>query len=111
MTTNDKADQRKRNRFWTVALLTLLILTVTTTIADILDTNNSDNVFAGLLIIPSMPGFILYALVTGDIHGWQPGPIGQVGRIVVTTFGAWIFWTPLIYWIYKKRLTKKNNIG
>src|SRR4051794_10425853 len=102
MTTRDKTEQRTRNKFGTIALLTLLVLTVTTTTADILDTNHSDSALVGVLIIPSMPGFILYVLVTGDIHGWQPGPIGQVGRIVVTTLGSWVFWTPLIYWIYKR---------
>ncbi len=95
-------DEKSKNRFWIIALLTLVVLTITTTIADVFD--------SGLFIIPSMPGFIIYVLVTGDIHGWQPGPIGQAGRIIVTTLGSWIFWTPLIYWIYKRRL-KKKNIG
>jgi hypothetical protein len=93
-------DDKSRNKFWIIALLTLLVLTITTTIADAFD--------SGLFIIPSMPGFIIYVLVTGDVHGWQPGPIGQAGRIIVTTLGSWIFWTPLIYWIYKRRLKKKN---
>lgn len=101
---DEKAKQKLKSRFWTVALVTLLALALTTTIADILDTNHSDSAFLGMLIIPSMPGFIIYVLVTGDIHGWQPGPIGQAGRIIVTTLGSWIFWTPLIYWIYKRRL-------
>jgi hypothetical protein len=95
-------DDKSKNRFWIIALLTLLVLTITTTIADVFD--------LGLFIMPSMPGFVIYVLVTGDIHGWQPGPIAQAGRIIVTTLGSWVFWTPLIYWIYKKRL-KKKNIG
>jgi hypothetical protein len=95
-------DGKSNSRFWIIALLTLGVLTITTTIADVFD--------SGLFIIPSMPGFIVYVLVTGDIHGWQPGPIGEAGRIIVTTLGSWIFWTPLIYWIYKRRL-KRKNIG
>ena len=39
-----------------------------------------------MFVIPLMPGFLVYILVTGlqvtrDINGWQPGPIGQRGRI------------------------------
>jgi hypothetical protein len=106
MTTIENPDDKTKSRFWTIALWTLLILTATTTIGDILDTN--DNGLAGLFLIPSMPGYIFYVIVTGDIHGWQPGPIGQVGRIAVTTIGSWIFWTPLINWIIKKR--RKRNL-
>lgn len=82
-------------------------MAILTTAGDILDTNNSDSGFVGLMLLPSMPGFILYVLLTGDIHGWQPGPIGQAGRIIVTTVGAWMFWTPLIYWLYMRRM--RNN--
>lgn len=107
MITSEERDEKIKSRFWTIALVTLVVLTITTTTADILDTNNSESGFVGPLIILSMPGFVIYVLVTGDIHGWQPGPIGQVGRIVVTTLGSWVFWTPLIYWIYKKLRKKK----
>jgi hypothetical protein len=93
-------DEKSGKRFWMIASLTLLVLTITTIIEDAFD--------LGLFIMPSMPGFIIYVLATGDIHGWQPGPIGKVGRIVVTMLGSWVFWTPLIYWIYKRRLKKKN---
>ena len=109
MTTIEKTDDKAKNRLWAIAMVTLLVLTITTTIGDMLDTNNSESGLVGILIVPSIPGFILYVLVTGDIHGWQPGPIGQVGRIIVVTLGAWTFWTPLIYWIYKRRQRNKNN--
>jgi hypothetical protein len=105
----ETVDDKAKNKFWIIALVILIVLTITTTTGDILDTNNSESGLVGLLIIPSMPGFLVYVLVTGDIHGWQPGPIGQVGRIIVTTLGAWIFWTPLIYWIYKKRKRSKEK--
>jgi hypothetical protein len=93
--------KKSNGKFWVIALVTLLILMITTTIADVFD--------SGLLIIPSMPGFIIYVLMTGDIHGWQPGPIGQAGRIIVTAVGSWIFWTPLIYWSYKRRQNKNSG--
>ena len=102
MNSDQREHQILKRRFWVIAGVTLLILATTTIIADVLDTNHSDSALVGALIIPSMPGFILYVLITGDIHGWQPGPIGQAGRIIVTTLGSWIFWTPLVYWIYKR---------
>ena len=102
MNTDERGHRQLKRRFWVIAILTLLVLATTTTTADILDTNHSESAFLGVLILPSMPGFVLYVLVTGDIHGWQPGPIGQAGRIIVTTLGSWIFWTPIVYWIYKR---------
>lgn len=105
--TNDK---NPKNRFWSIALVILLVLTVTTSIGDILDTNHNESGLAGLFMIPSIPGFLVYVLVTGDIHGWQPGPIGQVGRIIVTALGSWIFWTPLINWMFKRRKRKSNDM-
>lgn len=109
MTTIEKTTPTgTKGRFLVIALVTLSILAITTTTGDILDTNNNESALVGLLIIPSIPGFLVYVLVTGDIHGWQPGPIGQVGRIIVTTLGAWIFWTPLIYWIYR-RIKRKGR--
>jgi hypothetical protein len=98
----EKTNDGTKSRFWVIALVTLSFLAITTATGDILDSNSTESSLVGLLIIPSLPGFLVYVLVTGDIHGWQPGPIGQVGRIIVTTLGAWIFWTPLIYWIHRR---------
>ena len=110
MATIDTNDKKPKNRFWTIALLTFLVLIITTTIGDILDTNNESGL-TGLFIIPSIPGFLVYVMVTGDIHGWQPGPIGQVGRIVVTALGSWLFSTPLINWVSKRRNRKSKNLN
>ena len=108
---------KDKNKFWATAIVTLLALMLTTTLADIWGITASSRIsvhddepsrFLDLLIIPSLPGYLFYILATGDIHGWRPGPIGQVGRIVVIALGSWIFWTPLIYWIYKRRLKKKS---
>ena len=49
-----------------------------------------------------MPGFIVYVLSTGDLHGAHPGPIGQLGRVSVTIIFTWIFWTGITYLIYRK---------
>jgi len=102
MNTEEKEHQNLKKKFLAIAGVTLLVLSITTTIADILDTNQSYSPALVALIAPSMPGFFLYVLVTGDIHGWQPGPIGQAGRIIVTTLGSWLFWTPIVYWVYRR---------
>jgi hypothetical protein len=62
--------------------------------------------YVSFLWILLMPGFILYVTVTGDIHGWQPGPIGQFGRVLVTGFGSALFWTTIWYFIARRRIKK-----
>jgi hypothetical protein len=79
-------DAKSKSKFWIIALCTLVALAITTTVEDVFD--------SGVFVILSMPGFIVYVLLTGDIHGWQPGPIGQGGRIVVTTLGHGYFGLP-----------------
>ena len=107
MTSLIKENQKKSN-FWKITLIVLLVLTPITIVSDIMDSKGDDSVM-GIFMLPLMPGYIIYVLVTGDIHGWQPGPIGQSGRIIVTVIGSWIFWTPLIYWINKKFERKKER--
>lgn len=63
--------------------------------------------YVAFLWILLMPGFILYVIVTGDIHGWQPGPIGQSGRVLVTGFGSATFWTTT-WFFFAKRRSKKH---
>ena len=106
MTSLIKENQKKGN-FWKIALIVFLVLTPITILSDIMDSKGDDAVM-GIFMVPLMPGYLIYILVTGDIHGWQPGPIGQSGRIIVTIIGSWISWTPLIYWISKKFERKKE---
>jgi hypothetical protein len=99
--TTQTTDKEKGNGFWRVALIVLGIITLVTVISDLMESKGDDTLI-GIFMLPLFPGFIIYTLVTGDIHGWQPGPIGQWGRILVTALGSWLFWTPLVYWIYKR---------
>lgn len=62
--------------------------------------------YVAFLWVLLMPGIFLYVIVTGDIHGWQPGPIGQSGRVIVTGFGSAVFWSIVIYFIYRRRIRK-----
>ncbi len=62
--------------------------------------------YVAFLWVLLVPGFILYVIATGDIHGWQPGPIDQSGRVLVTGFGSAIFWSTFIYFIYRRRIRK-----
>ncbi|HSY60595.1 MAG TPA: hypothetical protein VK796_01915 [Cytophaga sp.] len=84
-------------------------MAIITSIGDVLDKNHNDSIFSGILFIPMLPGFIIYVLTKGDIHGWQPGPIGQVGRIAVCAFGSWMFWLPFIFKIYMWKLKRANK--
>jgi hypothetical protein len=78
MKTDEREHRQLKRRFWVIAILTLLVLTTTTTIADILDTNHSESAFLGVLLLPSMPGFVLYVLVTGDT--WLAARTDRTGR-------------------------------
>lgn len=90
-------EKKTKRGFWIIALVMLVVLVTTTTIADVLNTNKNDSVFVGILGIASLPGFFIYVFTTGDIHGWQPGPIGQAGRIIVCTVGSWMFCCHLLF--------------
>ncbi len=81
------------------------ILSSLTYLLEYLEANEQD-AYLGFLWILVMPGFLLYVIVTGDIHGWQPGPIGQLGRVLVTGFGSAIFWTVIYYFIARRRKTE-----
>jgi hypothetical protein len=55
------------------------------------------------------PGFIIYIISTGDIHGWQPGPIGQLGRVIVTALGAWLCWSIIAMAIYQAKKIRREK--
>lgn len=91
-----------KGKFLMIALGLLVGLTTLTLVLEYLDSKEIGDAW---LIIPGlilMPGFIIYVLVTGDIHGWKPGPIGQEGRLIVTILGSWLVWTPVAYFIYRR---------
>ena len=90
------------------ALTIFMFLSVLTIILEYFETIDNEG-FTGLFYLLIMPGLILYVIVTGDIHGWQPGPIGVIGRLIVTILGSSIFWTLLAYLIFRRRKRKLNR--
>jgi hypothetical protein len=72
-------------------------------------TDSADGGILAIFSLPLIPGFIIFVLTTGDIHGWQPGPVGEIGRILVIAIGSWFFWYPVLYLIIKKLNQKKIN--
>ena len=55
------------------------------------------------LTLPLMPGYIVYIIITGDIHGSQPGPIGFGGRVAVSSFFNILFWLFVVFKLTKKK--------
>lgn len=93
----DSNQSNKKATFRWIAALLFAFVGISSTISEI------DDSIGAIFLFILFPGFVLYVLVTGDIHGWQPGPIGHTGRVAVTTIGSFIFWLPIVYWIYRKR--------
>lgn len=75
-------------------------------------TDNEDRVpgFMMFLLLFEMPGYFIYMLATGDIHGWQPGPIGAAGRIMVTGLGTALFWCGIVFLVKRIRRKRDNKI-
>ena len=60
--------------------------------------------WSSLVVLPLIPGYLVYVLVTGDIHGWYPGPIGVGGRVAVVSICTTLVWALLVW-----RLTKRTR--
>ena len=58
--------------------------------------------WVSLITYPLLPGYMVYILVTGDIHGWKPGPIGFDGRVAVVSISNTLIWA-LVVWFLTKR--------
>jgi hypothetical protein len=66
--------------------------------------------FWGTLVsLPLLPGTLGYVLVTGDIHGWHPGPIGAGGRIAVVACFTTLWWTVVGARLTRRRREKSGN--
>jgi hypothetical protein len=87
-----------------VSVVALVVIALT-----LLSENIPDSLFIGpidiaaLICLPLLPGYIVYIIVTGDIHGWQPGPIGYGGRVAVSSFFNVLFWLPIVFRLRKRK--------
>jgi hypothetical protein len=91
-----------KGRFWLIAIGLLAGLTGLTLLLEYLESNEMHDAWLTIPYLLIVPGFIIYVIVTGDIHGWQPGPIGQEGRLIVTIVGSWVVWTLIAYVVYRR---------
>jgi hypothetical protein len=64
--------------------------------------------WSSLVVLPLLPGYLVYLLVTGDIHGWYPGPIGVGGRVTVVSTFSTLIWA-LLAWHLTKRTREASN--
>ena len=60
--------------------------------------------WGSLVVVPLLPSYLVYVLVTGNIHGWYPGPIGVGGRVAVVSVFTTLVWALLVW-----RLTKRTG--
>lgn len=67
-----------------------------------------DDSWEGMFLLFNFPGFVVYVISTGDIHGWNSGPIGRVGRAIVTALGSWAFWSLVTFVIYKAKQIRRQ---
>lgn len=93
--------RKKRTLLVTIIVLFFLSLTLSTL-------SEIGEAMEGMFLLYNFPGFIVYVLTTGDIHGWKPGPIGQAGRVIVTGLGAWVFWSLVAFAIYKAKKIRRE---
>jgi hypothetical protein len=95
---------RKRVTFLKVALIMFpIIALLTATTFYILDTN-FELLIGRILLVPLLPGLLMYALFTGDVH------LGQTtAGMIFTGLGTWIFWSIVLYLFYNRKKNKKIN--
>jgi hypothetical protein len=97
----DIEDRKKRRLLITVIVILFLSL-IFSTLSEI------DDSWQGMFLLYNFPGFIVYVISTGDIHGWQPGPIGKTGRVIVIALGSWAFWSLVALAIYKAKKIRRQ---
>ena len=92
--------------FFKTLLVTLPLVIGLTLFNEYLDGRDYHGVFSMPLALPLLPGYLVYIITTGDIHGWRPGPIGVSGRIIVSGVANALFWTFILARLLKRSRAK-----
>ena len=92
--------------FFKTLLVTLPLVIGLTLFNEYLDGRDYHGVFSMPLALPLLPGYLVYIITTGDIHGWRPGPIGVSGRIIVSGVANALFLTFVLARLLKRSRAK-----
>ena len=92
--------------FFKTLLVVLPLVIGLTLFNEYLDGRDYHGVFSVPLVLLLLPGYLVYIITTGDIHGWRPGPIGVSGRIIVSGVANALFWTFILARLLKRSRAK-----
>ena len=92
--------------FFKTLLVVLPLVIGLTLFNEYLDGRDYHGFFSVPLVLPLLPGYLVYIITTGDIHGWRPGPIGVSGRIIVSGVANALFWTFILARLLKRSRAK-----
>ena len=92
--------------FFKTLLVVLPLVIGLTLFNEYLDGRDYHGVFSVPFVLPLLPGYLVYIITTGDIHGWRPGPIGVSGRIIVSGVANALFWTFILARLLKRSRAK-----
>ncbi|CAG5081500.1 hypothetical protein [Parvicella tangerina] len=102
--------ENKKIKYWKIWLIVFLVVLAFVGYVDFQESNGNSPIITPISMVIGSPGYILYVIFTGDIHGAQPGPIGQFGRILVASIGSTFFWSGLAtIFLRLSQLNKKKN--
>ena len=92
--------------FFKTLLVVLPLVIGLTLFNEYLEGRDYHGVFSMPLVLPLLPGYLVYIITTGDIHGWRPGPIGVSERIIVSGVANALFWTFILARLLKRSRAK-----
>ena len=87
-------------------LIVLPLVIALTSLNEYLDGMDYHGIFSMPLALPLLPGYLVYIITTGDIHGWRPGPIGVVGRVMVSGVANALFWSFILARLLRRSRAK-----
>jgi hypothetical protein len=86
-----------------VLLVLVPLVVALTLLSEHLDRVHNHGLVGALLVLPLLLGYLGYMITTGDMHGWQPGPIGYAGRVALVSVFNILFWSLVFFRLTKSR--------